>query len=156
VKKIILAAVAHNRVIGNNGKMPWYIPEDLQHFKQLTTGHTILMGRKTFESIGHPLPHRRNIVLSSQLISGIETFSSLDAAFHAFASEEKVFIIGGGAVFAQTLLLADEFYLTLIDKDFAGDTFFPEYEQFLKQHFTLVEEDIRDGFRFVRFVKRFV
>jgi dihydrofolate reductase len=154
VKKIILAAVDKNRVIGNNGKMPWHIPEDLQRFKQLTTGHTILMGRKTFESIGHPLPHRRIVVLSSQPISGSETFPSLDAAFHALASEEKVFIIGGGAVFAQTLSLVDEFYLTLIDKDFAGDTFFPEYELFLKQYFFLVEEDARDGFRFVHYAKR--
>jgi dihydrofolate reductase len=156
VKKIILAAVAQNRVIGNNGKMPWHIPEDLQHFKQLNTGHTVLMGRKTFESIGHPLPHRRNVVLSSQQISGVETFPSLDAAFQALASEEKVFIIGGGAVFAQTLSMAEEFYLTLIDKDFAGDTFFPEYEQLLKQNFLLTKEDVRVGFRFVHYIKKIV
>lgn len=154
MKKIIIAAVAKNRVIGNNGRMPWHIPEDLQHFKQLTTGHTILMGRKTFESIGHPLPHRRNIVLSSQPISGMETFPSLNDAFRSLAPEEQVFIIGGGAVFAQTLSLADEFYLTLIDKEFTGDTFFPEYELFLKQHFSLVDEEASIGFRFVHYTKR--
>ncbi len=114
------------------------------------------MGRKTFESIGHPLPHRHNVVLSSQTISGVETFPSLDAAFSALASEEKVFIIGGGAVFAQTLSLANEFYLTLIDKDFTGDTFFPDYEQLLAQHFSLMEEDVREGFRFVHYTERVI
>jgi dihydrofolate reductase len=156
VKKIIIAAVAKNRVIGNNGKMPWHIPEDLQHFKQLTTGYTILMGRKTFESIGHPLPHRRNVVISSQTISGAETFSSLGAAFQALASEQKVFIIGGGVVFAQTLSIADEFYLTLIEKDFDGNTLFPDYEQFLKQNFSLADDDRRVGFRFVHYIKKIV
>jgi dihydrofolate reductase len=154
VEKIIIAAVAKNRVIGNNGKMPWHIPEDLQHFKQITTGHTVLMGRKTFESIGHPLPHRRNIILTSKPILGVETFPSLDDAFHALASEEKIFIIGGGAVFAQTLVLADEFYLTLIEQDFIGDTFFPDYEYLLKQRFSLMEKDVRNGFRFVHYTKQ--
>lgn len=154
MKKIIIAAVAKNRVIGNNGKMPWHIPEDLQHFKQLTTGHTILMGRNTFEAIGRPLPHRRNVVLSSQKISGVETFVSLESAFDTLSAEEKVFIIGGGNVFAQTLSLADELYLTLIDKDFKGDTFFPEYERLLAQNFYLVDEEIKNGFRFVHYVKQ--
>jgi dihydrofolate reductase len=152
VKKIIIAAVAKNRVIGNNGTMPWHIPEDLQHFKQLTTGHTVLMGHKTFESIGHPLPHRRNVILTSKPIFGVETFHSLDDAFQTLASEEKVFIIGGGTVFAQTLALADEFYLTLLDDEFSGDTYFPEYESLLVQKFILQEENQRDGYRFVHYI----
>jgi len=153
VKKIIIAAVAKNRVIGSNGKLPWHIPEDLQHFKELTTGYTILIGRKTFESIGRPLPHRRNVVLSSQTIPGVETFSSIDSAFNALSKEENVFIIGGGNVFAQTLPLADEMYLTLIDKEYDGNVFFPEYEQLLAQQFLLTHEEIKQGYKFVHYRK---
>ncbi|MEW6061207.1 MAG: dihydrofolate reductase [Bacteroidota bacterium] len=153
MKLIIIAALNRKRVIGRNGNILRRIPEDLQRFKTLTMGHTVLMGRKTYESIGKILPGRRNVVITSRTIPHVECFHSIDEALTALQREEKVFIIGGGEIFRQTLHRADELALTLVDDSEEGDTFFPEYEEMVKKEFTLVEKEDKAGFSFVRYVK---
>ncbi len=103
MKLIIIAALNKKRVIGHNGKLPWHISEDLKRFKRLTIGHAVLMGRKTFESMGKPLPDRRNVVLSSKKIPGVETYSTVAAALGALKDQEKIFMIGGGKIFERVL-----------------------------------------------------
>lgn len=152
MKLIIIAAVNQKRVIGRNGKIPWHIPEDLKRFKELTTGHTVLMGRKTFESIGKVLPERRNVVVTSRSLPDIEYYHSIEEALIKLKSEEKVFIIGGGEIFRQTLERADELLLTLIENQEEGDTLFPEYDQIIKQKFRLAEEEKKKGFSFLRYL----
>jgi dihydrofolate reductase len=153
MKLIIIAALSRNRVIGKAGKLPWHISEDLKRFKHLTTGHTVLMGRKTFESLGKPLPNRRNVVLTSRAIPGVETYPTLAQALQALENEEKVFVIGGGEIFAQLIDHADELHLTLIDKEVEGDTFFPPYEHLIDTRYRLISREERDGFRFEDYVK---
>ncbi len=123
----LIAAVANNRVIGNSGQIPWNIPEDLQHFKELTMGYPVIMGRRTFESIGRALPGRENIVVTSTRteIPGCKTARSLTEALE-LASGEKVFIIGGEQLYKEAMPLADYLDLTLVDAAPEGDTFFPE------------------------------
>lgn len=149
MKLAIIAAVARNRVIGRDGALPWHISEDLKRFKRLTGTHTVLMGRRTFESIGHPLPNRRNVVLSSAAVPGIETYSTLERALEAVASEEKVFVIGGSRLFASLLERADELFLTLVDQEPSGDALFPPYEHLLGRRFKLVRQEDHDGYRFM-------
>jgi len=149
----IIAAIAHNRVIGNAGVLPWHISEDLKRFKRLTTGHAVLMGRRTFDSIGKPLPNRRNVVLSSKPITGVESYSSLEAALEALRDEDRVFVIGGGQVYAHLLNRADELYLTLLARDAQGDTYFPQYEALLARSFRLVLREQHKGFVFVDYVR---
>ncbi len=159
---IILAAIAEkNRVIGKDGKLPWYISEDLKRFKRLTTGYAVLMGRKTFESIverlGKPLPERRNIVLSSKSFAhypGVETYPSIESALAAIKSEEKVFVIGGERVFKETLEMADTLELTIVEGEYEGDAFFPEYEDIIESRFNLTAKEEKDGFRFETYKKR--
>lgn len=122
----LIVAASRNGVIGARGKLPWHLPADLQRFKKLTMGHPILMGRKTFESIGKPLPGRTNIVITRQkgfACCGAVTASSLDEALRMCEKEQEVFVIGGADIFAQALPLADRIYLTRIDQDFEGDAF---------------------------------
>ncbi len=154
---ILIAALAEkNRVIGKDGKLPWHISEDLKRFKRLTLGNPVLMGRKTFESIlqrnGKPLPDRKNIVLTSSRcyphLPNVVTYPSLDRAMDGLADEERVFIIGGEKVFAETLLLANRLELTIVEDDYDGDAFFPEYEYLISGHFKLKERHERDGYRF--------
>jgi dihydrofolate reductase len=111
VKLAIIAALARNRVIGKDGNLPWHLPEDLKRFKRLTSGHPVLMGRKTFESLGKPLAGRRNVVLSSHPVPGVETFASIPEALSALAGSELVFVLGGGQIYAQLLEQADLFPL---------------------------------------------
>jgi dihydrofolate reductase len=153
VKLALIVAIGRNSVIGTQGKLPWHISEDLQRFKRLTTGHAVLMGRKTFESIGRPLPHRRFIVLSSTPLPGVETFRSIDTALAALADQERVFVIGGGTVYAALLPRADELYLTLVDRTVDGDTFFPPYEDLLASHFRLVHREYHEGFAFMDYIR---
>jgi len=123
----IIVAISKNRVIGNDNSLIWNIPEDLKHFKKLTINNTIVMGRKTYESIGRPLPNRRNIVISRQpdyYLDDCEVVSSLEEALLLCAND--CFIIGGGEIYKQTISIADKIYLTLIDEFFEGDTYFPE------------------------------
>ena len=129
---MIALVVAHtaNRVIGRDGGLPWRLPTDMRHFRELTTGHTVLMGRNTFESIPdafRPLPDRRNLVLSSDPgyeAEGAETFTELALALKACA--EDCFVIGGGVTYRETLAIADRVHATEIDIELEGDTFFPE------------------------------
>ena len=139
---IIIAAMTKDRVIGKDGGVPWHEPEDLRHFKRTTTGHAVIMGRKTFESIGRALPDRRNVVITSNPAyrlpesstadsqSSIVTVGSLDEALEwcRRRNEEKTFIVGGGQIYAQAMGIADEMILTHIDgDDIAGDTYFPAW-----------------------------
>ena len=128
----MIAAMADNRVIGKDNKMPWHLPADLQWFKQTTLGCPILMGRKTYESIGRPLPGRLNIILSRNKnleIEGCTVVNSLDDALDAAKGFEEVFITGGAHLYEKFLADADRLYLTLIDGKFEGDTFFPDYTE---------------------------
>jgi dihydrofolate reductase len=160
---VLIAAVAEeNRVIGNNKDLPWHIPEDLQHFKELTTGHALVMGRRTFESIVHqfggPLPDRRMVVLTRQHTfdeySGVETHASVDAAMEAVADEEVVFIGGGESIYRQFLPRADRLELTLVEGAYEGDTYFPPFEHLVGDVFAPTQVDERDGFRFVTYERR--
>jgi dihydrofolate reductase len=127
-----IAAMSLNRVIGVGNRIPWHLPEDFKWFKQMTTGHIIVMGRKTFESLGKPLPNRTTIVLthSSQPIPGVQIASSLsqlDPALPALAGRD-LFICGGAQVYQQALPLCSDLYLTLVKRVVQGDTFFPPFE----------------------------
>jgi len=128
MKLSIIVAIAKNGVIGGNNGLLWHIPEDLKHFKKITSGHSIIMGRKTFESIGKPLPHRRNIVVTrnpSFNADGIEIANSLDKALDLVRDESEVFIIGGGEIYKQALPIADKLYVTRVHESYEGDTYFP-------------------------------
>lgn len=133
---IIVAIAGSKRVIGRKGGMPWQIPEELKRFKEITTGHPIIMGRKTFESIGRPLPGRTNIVVTRDLEynpSGVVVLHSLGEAIDQAKKEigsEEIFIIGGGEIYKQVLPQTDKIYLTYIDKEIEGDTYFPDYSDF--------------------------
>lgn len=125
----LIAAVSRNNVIGNDNKLIWHLPADLAHFKKITSGHTIIMGRKTYESIGRALPNRRNIIVTRQEFfqaEGCEIMRSLQEAVDSCLNEKEVFIIGGGEIFIQVIHAADKVYLTRIYKDFEGDAKFPE------------------------------
>lgn len=153
MKLVIIAAMSRNRIIGKDGKLPWHISEDLKRFKRLTTGHTVLMGRKTFESLGKPLSNRRNVVLTSRKIPGVETYPTLAQALQALENEEKVFVIGGGEIFAQLLDHADELHLTLVDREIDGDTYFPPYEHLIGTRYKLVAREEHVGFVFEDYVR---
>ena len=122
-----IVAMAKNRVIGKDNKLPWHFPEDLKYFKNLTTGSTVIMGRKTFESIGRPLPNRQNFVLSRilQEKEGVQFFPSLEEAAAKIKTQDA-FIIGGAELYKQTIHRVDGIYLTRIDADYEGNAFYPE------------------------------
>lgn len=149
MKIFIIAALDRNRVIGRDGKLPWHLSEDLKRFKRLTKGHVVLMGRKTYESLGKPLPDRRNVVLSSRPIAGVESYRSFAEALRALKDEDAVFIIGGGEVFRQALPIADGLLLTIVDGEHDGDTFFPEYELLVGTTFVITGKEDHEGFSFV-------
>jgi dihydrofolate reductase len=130
----LVAAMAENRVIGSSNCIPWCLPKDLKHFREITTGHPVIMGRKTYDSIGHPLPGRHNIVISRQQglkIEGCEVVSSLEDALELAKSDgaEEADVIGGGEIYRQALPLADRMYLTIVHAEFPGDTSFPEFSE---------------------------
>jgi len=160
---IIIAALAEsNRVIAQNGKLPWTIPEDSQRFQSLTLNHTVIMGRKTWENDlnNRPLKNRINIVISSSphkvkialqsIIHPDELFvvNSIQEALSKASKTEKIFIAGGATIYDQTLELADTLELTLVEGDFEGDTFFPEYHSLIDSQFELVAKEVRPGFRY--------
>ena len=132
-KVYLVAAVAANGVIGRDGRLPWHLPEDLKHFKQLTLGHPVIMGRKTWESLnGRPLPGRDNIVVTRTAgyeAPGAAVASSLEAALALCAGESVAFVIGGERLFADSLPLAAGLVLTEIHRDYEGDVVFPRYER---------------------------
>ena len=153
MKLALIAAIARNRVIGRAGSLPWHIPEDLRRFKQITTGGTVLMGRKTYASLGRPLPHRRNVVLSSVPYPGVESYRRLEDALDAVKNDNRVFVIGGGRLYAALLDRADELLLTLIDDDVEGDTLFPPFEHLLNTRFRETFREVHPGFTFVEYVR---
>jgi len=125
----LIVARARNGVIGRDGTLPWRLPEDLAHFKRTTMGHPIVMGRRTWTSIGRALPGRRSIVVSrdpSFSAPGAEVVPSLDAALDAARGVEEIFVIGGAGLFAEAALRAQRLLVTHLDADFEGDTFFPQ------------------------------
>ncbi|MFZ5558015.1 MAG: dihydrofolate reductase [Pseudomonadota bacterium] len=128
----ILVAVARNGVIGADNRLPWHLPDDLRYFKRLTTGHCVIMGRKTYDSIGRPLPNRRNVVITRQSglrIDGAEVVHSLDEALAACGGDDEIFVIGGAEIFRQILDRADRLYLTELMREYDGDVFMPEYDR---------------------------
>ena len=133
----LVVAMAENRVIGKENKLIWHLPADLKFFKNLTTGHPIIMGRKTFESIGKPLPNRTNIVITRQADFTAEgcmvAHSLTEALMLAQQLDSDIFVIGGAEIYKQAMFLADTIYLTEVHHTFEGDTFFPEIDSVLWQ-----------------------
>ena len=133
----IIVAMANNNIIGKDNQLIWHLPADLRHFKNLTTGHTIVMGRKTYESIGRPLPNRKNIVITQNTDYQAEGCKilhnkgtiSLDLLKDLDLTKQEIFIIGGAEIYRQFLPFVDKIYLTEVKGTFEGDTFFPEIDQ---------------------------
>lgn len=126
----IIVAVSKNNQIGMDNKLPWHIPEDLRYFKEKTKGHMVIMGRKTYESIGKPLPNRKNVVLTRDphfYAEGVTTVHSLEEALALCKSEDECYIAGGGEIYRAFLPFSDKLYITVVDKLIDGDTSFPEY-----------------------------
>ena len=145
----LIVAIDENNGIGKDNKLPWHLPADLKHFKLITTGHSILMGRKTFDSIGKALPNRRNIVVSRQqdlIAEGAEVVQSLQDAFKLCEDENEIFVIGGAQIFEQSLPFASSMYLTVIHHNFDADTFFPEFDKniWIQEHSTRHDPDYKN------------
>jgi dihydrofolate reductase len=155
----LIAAVAENGIIGVDGEMPWHLPADLQHFKETTMGHPVIMGRLTYESIasdiGGPLPGRTNIVLSrsspelpSEVVVADSVEAAVDAAQQADNPSETVYVIGGATIYEQFLPQADRLVLTEIESSYEGDTVFPDWN---RDDWQEVSREKRDGFAFVEY-----
>ena len=151
----IIVAIGKNNEIGGGNDMLWHLPAELKHFKEITTGHTVIMGRKTLESLPKgPLPNRRNIVISRNLdlkIEGAEVYSSLDLALLKVMDEEEVFVIGGAQLYKQTFPDADKLYLTKVYADFPqADTFFPgiDYTEWQEVRRETYPADEKNGYAF--------
>ena len=147
----LIVAMARNRVIGCNNRMPWHLPADFAYFKRITLGHPIVMGRKTFESIGRILPGRRNIVVSRNrdfLVDGADVMHSLDEAISSCQDNEEVFVIGGAALYAAALPHADRLYITEVDVTPAGETLFPVIDEmsWLEKARQRVEPDANNAY----------
>jgi len=131
MKILLIAAMAKNRVIGRDNAIPWHIPGEQQRFKAITMGHTLIMGRKTFESIGRALPGRKTIIVSRNpeyRAAGCLVAQSLTAALALCAETETIFLAGGGEIYRQGLELAQAIYLTVLDREVEGEVFFPEFD----------------------------
>ena len=131
MKISVIAAMSQNRVIGRDGSLPWHLPTDLARFKSITTGHTVIMGRKTFESVGKPLPNRRTIIITRNndyQCADVFIAHSLDEALDHAAHEDEIFILGGETVYRIALPRADRLYLTIIHATIEGDTYFPNLD----------------------------
>lgn len=159
--------MSKNRVIGKDNKLPWNLPEDMKRFRQITSGKIIVMGRKTFDSIGKPLPKRINVVISKSMPVPIETadakatapalliFPELNKALEFsktlmedFKMPDEIMIIGGTTIYEQTISLCDRMYLTILDQDYEGDALFPEFND---EDWKIVETEQHDGFKFVTY-----
>ena len=127
----LIVAIAKNRVIGVNNTLPWHLPEDLKRFRAITTGHHIIMGRKTYDSLGRLLPGRTTVIVTRNQdykVEGAIVVNSLEAAISACGDDNEVFLIGGAELYKDGLKLANKLYITEIDAEYAGDAFFPEFE----------------------------
>lgn len=156
----IIAAMDRNHLIGNKNQLPWHLPADFTHFKTVTMGKPIIMGRKTFESIGKPLPGRTNIVLSrnpDMNFEGTICVNSFEDALAAVTDEDEVMVIGGSAIYKMLLPQIDRMYITYVDAEFEGDAWFPEFDksQWLEKDSVLRQADEKNAYdcRFVTFEK---
>ena len=158
-----MAAKAKNNVIGKDNDLIWHLPADLRFFKQTTKGHTLIMGRKTFESLANPLPHRDSWVVSRNKdysADGITTFLSIESAIEAGEQKglETVFILGGGEIYRQSMDLADKLIITEVHKNFEGDTVFPEIDKRIWKEVSRDEhkadEKNKYDFAFVEYLRR--
>ena len=155
MKISIIVAKSKNNVIGKNNQLPWYLPADLHHFKSITMGKPIIMGRKTAESIGKPLPGRRNIIITRDKnfhANGCDVVHSIDDALNAEKTEKEVMIIGGANLYSQFLPRADCIYMTIIDAELEGDIFFPE----LNSEWKLTSEEKFSGDEKNKYAYRFL
>ena len=159
MKLTLVAAVAKNGVIGASNALPWYIPEDLKHFKQVSTGKTVLMGRNTFDSIMErlkkPLPDRINVVVTRNLDfkapDGVLVFRDLDSALTYLSDRDEVIVAGGGQIYSQTINRADKLILTEVDKEMEGDVYFPEYD---KTDWKETQREDMNGFSWVEYERK--
>ena len=161
MRRSALVAMAKNRVIGRDNTLPWRLSADLKRFKQLTLGHTLVMGRKTYESIGRPLPGRRMVVITRQpgfRPEGVQVVHSLEEALAAAPADEQELFIGGGAeIYRQAMPLTDRLYLTVIEREVEGDAYFPELDL---SRWQLVDEEAHLGaeeplpYRFLTYDRR--
>ena len=159
---VIVAAVAEkDRLIGDGLKLPWHIPEDLKHFKRLTVGKPMILGRRTFQSLveqfGGPLKNRRHLVVTRNpgyATDQAEVFLSIDEAVSAAGDVDELIIAGGASIYAYFLERADRMELTIVEGDYEGDTYFPEFEHLIGTRYEIVRADQRDGFRFMTYVAR--
>ncbi|MEX0780369.1 MAG: dihydrofolate reductase [Balneolales bacterium] len=150
MKLAIIVAHAENLVIGKEGKLPWYIPEDLKHFKNRTMGKPLLMGRGVFEEFGgKPLPGRENIVLTHKKLEGVKTFNSIPAALDYLKNYPKVYIAGGGQIYRQLMPQADSMEITEIHENYDGDVTFPEYRHQISKIWKEVYREDHEGYSFV-------
>ena len=157
----IIAAASTNNVIGFDNKLIWNIPKDLKRFKELTQGHSVIMGRKTFESLPNPLPNRRNIIVTrnkNYSPKGIEVFSSIEDAIDACIDDLQPFIIGGGEIYSQTINIVDKIELTRVYKDYQGDAFFPEIPldkfELAKELVNYSDDDCNTKYSFLTYIKK--
>ena len=160
----IIAAIAKNNIIGVDNKLLWHIPEDLKHFKDLTSNHTIIMGRKTFESLPGVLPKRHHIVLTkdknytvdSDSVTIVHNFKKIVDKYET--SEEEIFVIGGGEIYSTFLPYCKNLYLTEVNKDFKGDTYFPKIEpsQWKITYFSEINKNLKDNleFKFINLTRK--
>jgi len=151
----IIVAIAENNAIGKDNQLLWNLPKDMRHFKEITSGHTVIMGRRTYDSMGKPLPNRRNIVVTRQedlLIMGAEVTNTLEHALALCAHEEEVFIIGGAQIYKEAVSLTNRIYLTIVHESYEADTFFPELDsskwEILSSELQLPDEKNKVAFTF--------
>lgn len=161
--KIIMAAKARNNVIGKDNDLVWHLPADLKYFKQTTKGHTLIMGRKTFESLGNPLPHRDSWIVTrnkNYAHEGITVFNSLESAIKKAETKglETIFILGGGDIYKQSMDIADKLFITEVHAEFDGDTFFPEIDEKIWKEVSREEhkadEKNRYDYAFVKYLRK--
>ena len=157
----IIAAASTNNVIGFNNKLIWNIPNDLKRFKELTLGHSVIMGRKTFESLPNPLPKRRNIIITKNKDysrDGIEVTSNIEDAIDLCKGDSQPFIIGGGEIYSQTIEIVDKIELTRVYKDYQGDTFFPDIPldkfELDSELVNYLDDDSNTKYSFLTYIKK--
>jgi dihydrofolate reductase len=154
----VICAIAQNRAIGKNNQLLWHIPEDFKHFKETTSGHPIIMGQRTYESIGRPLPNRTNIIITddqSYQVEGCVIAHSIEEAIEKASAvdQDEIFFIGGGMIYRQAVPIADKLYLTIVEGEFEADTFFPEYAEFTKIVSERESSDEKHRYKFVELVR---
>ncbi|QZP18163.1 dihydrofolate reductase [Methylophilales bacterium] len=151
MKISIIVAASENLVIGYRNALPWHISEDLKNFKQITINHSVVMGRKTFESIGKPLKERRNIVISRDRtlkIEGVEVVNSLDEAIHRTKNENEIFIIGGEQIYKIAMPIATHMHITKVYNNIKGDAFFPAFDENEWKILTQKDSETNEGLKF--------